>query len=220
MHPVQRPLPIVPRPYSISPEPLIPALRNLFPAPETEFLQKLLDILLHPAPDCLHRLPVGTSELWHNSFNDSKPLEILRGNVHHLARFLRPLRIFPQDRREPFRRENGVGRIFHHPDLVADSRRQRAAADFNGKFIKVEAMADKDNYATLDSKGAIWAIGAGIGKPGVGPSWNTDDGVWCMAQTENGVYRITFTAGASISKTGFSFKFFCQRGWGGEFGSI
>ena len=80
-------------------------------------------------------------------------------------------------------------------------------------------MADKDNYATLDSKGAIWAIGAGIGKPGIGPSWNTDDGVWCMAKTEEGVYRITFTAGASISKTGFSFKLFCQRGWGGEFGS-
>ena len=95
----------------------------------------------------------------------------------------------------------------------------KLTADFSGKFIKVEAMADKDNYATLDSKGAIWAIGAGIGKPGVGPSWNTDDGVWCMAQTEAGVYSITFTAGASISKTGFSFKFFCQRGWGGEFGS-
>lgn len=95
----------------------------------------------------------------------------------------------------------------------------RLTADFGGKFIKVEAMADKDKPATLESNGTVWAIGAGIGKPNVGPSWNTDDGVWCLAQTEKGISRLTLTADASIAQTGFSFKLFGQRGWGVEFGS-
>lgn len=94
-------------------------------------------------------------------------------------------------------------------------------ADFSGKFIKVEAMADKDNTAKLndDGTGAVWAIGSGLGKPSVGPSWNTTDGAWCLASPEKGKYQLTLTAGASISKSGFSIKFFHQKGWGGEFGS-
>lgn len=94
-------------------------------------------------------------------------------------------------------------------------------ADFGGKFIKVESMKDKDNAATLndDGTGAVWAIGAGIGKPSVGPEWNTTDGVWCLAQSEKAVHQITLTVGASLAKSGFSFKFFHQKGWGGEFKS-
>lgn len=94
-------------------------------------------------------------------------------------------------------------------------------ADFSGKFIKVEAMADKDNTAKLndDGTGAVWAIGSGLGKPSVGPSWNTTDGAWCLASPEKGKWQLTLTAGASISKSGFSIKFFHQKDWGGEFGS-
>lgn len=95
----------------------------------------------------------------------------------------------------------------------------KLTADFSGKFIKVEAMSDKDNTASLqdDGTGAVWAIGSGLGKPSVGPSWNTTDGAWCLAQFEKGKYQLTLTAGASISKSGFSIKLFHQKGWGGEF---
>lgn len=87
------------------------------------------------------------------------------------------------------------------------------------KFLKVEAMADKDNVAVLndDGTGAIWLIGAGVGKPSVGPSWNTDDGAWCCAQVSPKVYQITFAGGASIALEGADFKFYGEKGWGGEF---
>lgn len=87
------------------------------------------------------------------------------------------------------------------------------------KFLKVEAMADKDNTASLneDGTGAIWVIGSGIGKPSVGPSWNTETGAWCCAQVSPMVYQMTFAGGASIALENADFKFYDQKGWGGEF---
>lgn len=97
----------------------------------------------------------------------------------------------------------------------------KLSADFSGKFIRVEAMSDSQNTASLqpDGSGAVWAIGAGLGKPSVGPSWNTEDGAWCLAQTEPGVYCLSLTVGASLARKDYSIKFFHQKGWGGEFGS-
>lgn len=91
-------------------------------------------------------------------------------------------------------------------------------ANFEKKFIKVEAMKDNDNLQTLaeDGSGAVWVIGGGIGKPSVGPSWNTDDGAYCMSQVSDKVYQFTMTAPGSLAMTGASFKFFGQKGWGVE----
>lgn len=99
----------------------------------------------------------------------------------------------------------------------------KLTADFTNKFIKVEAMKSKTEYSTFDaatSEGAIWVIGSGMGKPTVGPSWNTDDGAYCLSEIEDKKYQVTFIAGESITASGYSFKFFHQKGWGGEFGSF
>jgi len=96
-------------------------------------------------------------------------------------------------------------------------------ADFDKSFIKVEAMADADNYSTFDSgsaEGAIWAIGGNFGKPKIGDSWNTDTGAYCLSEISDKVYQLTLTAGESLGVSGYSIKFFHQKGWGGEFGSF
>lgn len=97
----------------------------------------------------------------------------------------------------------------------------KLVADYGSKFIKVEAMKDASTTASLadDGTGAVWAIGSGLGKPAVGPSWNTTDGAWCFSQVEDKVYQLTLTAGVSLSTSGLSIKFFHQKGWGGEFAS-
>ena len=88
-----------------------------------------------------------------------------------------------------------------------------------GQSGNQSGLADNDNVAVLndDGTGAIWLIGAGVGKPSVGPSWNTDDGAWCCAQVSPKVYQITFAGGASIALEGADFKFYGEKGWGGEF---
>ena len=92
--------------------------------------------------------------------------------------------------------------------------------DFNKKWIQVEAMEDDDNLAVLDglSMDAIWCIGGNFGKPGIGPSWNTTDGAYCMAQVAPKIHQFSLVYGTQLS-SGFSIKFFHQKGWGGEFGS-
>jgi len=94
-------------------------------------------------------------------------------------------------------------------------------ADFAKKFIKVEAMADADNTSSLNDngEGAIWVIGGSFGKPVIGPSWDTNDGAYCMSEISDKVYQFTVTAGASIATSGYSMKLFRQKGWGGEFGA-
>ncbi|MCI1639817.1 MAG: DUF5121 domain-containing protein [Bacteroidales bacterium] len=97
----------------------------------------------------------------------------------------------------------------------------KLTADFSAKFIKVEAMSDSDTPASLQDNGtgAIWVIGSGFGKPSIGPSWDTNDGAYCLSQISSKVYQLTLTAGSSITRTGYSIKFFYQKGWGGEFDS-
>ena len=85
-------------------------------------------------------------------------------------------------------------------------------------YIKVEPMANQTDVLTLsaDGTGAPWVIGSGVGKPKIGPSWNTTDGAYPMAQVAEKVYTFTLSSPGQLA-SGADFKFFHQKGWGGEF---
>lgn len=91
--------------------------------------------------------------------------------------------------------------------------------DSEDKWVKVEPVDAQGNLLTLaaDGSGAPWVIGANIGKPVIGPGWNTDDGAYPMAQIADKVYQITFTVPGQMAVSGVDFKIFHQKGWGGEF---
>ena len=91
--------------------------------------------------------------------------------------------------------------------------------DAEKMWIKVEPVDAGGNLLTLDADGAgaPWVIGANIGKPAIGPGWNTTDGAYPLAQVADKVYQITFTAPGQVAVSGVDFKFFHQKGWGGEF---
>jgi len=96
----------------------------------------------------------------------------------------------------------------------------RVVANFKHEYIYGEVLKDGEP-ATLqtDGTGAIWIIGDGIGKPSVSAnqvSWTTEKAL-CMAPLGNGKYQITVVAGQSIKADDINFKFFHQKGWGGEF---
>jgi len=105
------------------------------------------------------------------------------------------------------------------------SGKYRITADFSNKWFRVEVM-NGSNLATLQTNGtgAIWIIGDNIGKPSLANTvgWNTDKAL-CMVPEGNGKYHITVIAGAStdagasINAASINFKFFHQKGWGGEF---
>ncbi len=102
----------------------------------------------------------------------------------------------------------------------ASTGKYRFYANFDKSYIFVEAM-NGNNLATLnsDGTGAIWIIGEGIGKPAVAGSevgWNTDNAL-CLAPIGNKRYRVTVVAGQSIRQSNINFKFFHQKGWGGEY---
>lgn len=91
--------------------------------------------------------------------------------------------------------------------------------DTENMFIRVEPMQDADNPLKLadDGSGAVWAIGANFGKPAIGPSWNTDDGAYAAAQVADKVYEFTLAVPGQLAISGGEFKFFSEKGWGGEF---
>ncbi len=102
------------------------------------------------------------------------------------------------------------------------SGKYRITANFALKYFVVEAM-DGNDLAKLqeDGTGAVWIIGEGVGKPKVSSNqvgWNTDKAL-CLAPLGNKKYQITLKAGESINTDNINFKFFHQKGWGGEFGS-
>jgi hypothetical protein len=76
------------------------------------------------------------------------------------------------------------------------------------------------NLATLqdDGSGALWIIGTDIGKPTLANEvgWNPDKAL-CLAQVEAKKYQVTVVADESIKSTSINFKFFHQKGWGGEY---
>ncbi|PRY54294.1 uncharacterized protein DUF5016 [Arcticibacter pallidicorallinus] len=96
----------------------------------------------------------------------------------------------------------------------------RITANFTLKHFIVEAM-NGSGLATLqpDGTGAIWIIGEGIGKPGIATNqvgWNTDNAL-CMAPIGNKKYQVTGVAGTTFKADNINFKFFHQKGWGGEY---
>lgn len=91
------------------------------------------------------------------------------------------------------------------------------------KYFKVEYVNADNSTTSLqsDGSGAIWIIGENIGQPSVEKNqvgWDTGKAI-CMARVEKGKYQITLVAGGTVSSNKINFKFFHQKGWGGEFGS-
>lgn len=99
------------------------------------------------------------------------------------------------------------------------SGKYRITANFNLEYLQVEAMNGND-LASLqaDGTGAIWIIGENIGKPSLGNTtgWNPDKSI-CMAPIGGKKYQVTLVGGTNISLDDINFKFFHQKGWGGEF---
>ncbi|MGK6350559.1 DUF5125 domain-containing protein [Parapedobacter sp. DT-150] len=96
----------------------------------------------------------------------------------------------------------------------------RITADFNHQYFIVETLNGAD-LATLqaDGSGAVWIIGEGIGKPSVATNavgWTTEKAL-CMAPVADKIYQITVVAGTTVAADNINFKFFHQKGWGGEF---
>lgn len=91
--------------------------------------------------------------------------------------------------------------------------------DTKSMFIRVEPMKDAQTPQSLsdDGSGAVWLIGSSFGKPEIGPGWNTETGVYPAAQVERKVYEFTLAVPGQLAVSGAEFKFFHQRGWGGEF---
>lgn len=100
----------------------------------------------------------------------------------------------------------------------------KLTVETKNEFIRVEAMKDKSNLATLnsDGTGAVWLIGnEKFGKPTMaqGASWSPENGGLCLAQVSPKVHQITLVAGVQLTCDDVNFKFFHQKSWGGEFGS-
>ena len=95
----------------------------------------------------------------------------------------------------------------------------RLAYDVENMWVKVEPVDADGNLLTLaaDGTGAPWVIGSNFGKPVIGPGWNTEDGAYPMAQVAEKVYQFTLSAPGQVAVSGADFKFFHQKGWGGEF---
>lgn len=96
----------------------------------------------------------------------------------------------------------------------------RISADEGNKYFVVEVLSDGATAVTnADGTGTVWVIGDGnIGKPSNanGINW-TESKALCMAPIGNKKYRITLVAGTQIGTDAINFKFFHQKGWGGEF---
>ncbi|MBK1442171.1 DUF5125 domain-containing protein [Parapedobacter sp. ISTM3] len=102
----------------------------------------------------------------------------------------------------------------------AKSGNYRISADFNHEYFIVEALTGT-SLSTLqaDGSGAVWVIGEGIGKPSIATNavgWTTEKAL-CMAPVADKIYQITVVAGTTVSTNNINFKFFHQKGWGGEF---
>ncbi len=98
----------------------------------------------------------------------------------------------------------------------------KVTANFEYSYLKIEPMASTTDYATFDDNGAVWLIGdSNAAKPTLsnGYSWDTTNGPLALAQMSDYTYQITFTAGISMNASSINFKFFHQKGWGGEFGA-
>ncbi|OAV72467.1 hypothetical protein Barb6_01100 [Bacteroidales bacterium Barb6] len=107
------------------------------------------------------------------------------------------------------------GRLTFNPA----SGKYRVTADFKLEYFRVEVLSGND-VASLqeDGSGAVWIIGEGVGKPSLDnmTGWDTGKAL-CLAPIGNKKYQISFIAGKTIRANDINFKFFHQKGWGGEF---
>ena len=99
----------------------------------------------------------------------------------------------------------------------------RIRTDLDLNYITAEVLDAKGEPATLatNGSGAVWVIGnEGIGKPSyraAGRSWSEDEGAMCMAPVEARTHQLTLQVGKHLDAGNVAFKFFHQKGWGGEF---
>ncbi|WP_321997696.1 DUF5121 domain-containing protein [Draconibacterium orientale] len=105
--------------------------------------------------------------------------------------------------------------------FVPINGKYRVTANLELNYFSIEAL-DGNSPAVLnaDGTGAIWVIGDNVGKPSLADKtvgWNTDNAL-CMAPIGDKKYQMTVVGGTNISTDGINFKFFHQKGWGGEFG--
>ena len=111
--------------------------------------------------------------------------------------------------------------------LVPVSGKYRITANLATKVIDALVLnADGSGLATLsdDGHGEVYFIGYGIGSPAAAdePGWTTEKGV-CVPEAASGIYRMTAQAGVEGSTvlgqrfrvSGWSGKFFKNRGWDG-----
>lgn len=111
--------------------------------------------------------------------------------------------------------------------VVPVTGKYRITANVSTKVIDALVLnADGSGLATLsdDGHGAVYYIGYGIGSPAAEnePGWTTEKGV-CVPEAAPGIYKMTAQAGLEKSATlgqrfrvsGWSGKFFKERGWGG-----
>jgi len=106
--------------------------------------------------------------------------------------------------------------------FVPITGKYRITASLKFRYFKVEVLSGNSTAVlNADGTGAIWVIGDNIGKPSLADNtvgWNTDNAL-CMSPVENKKYQFTVVGDENISMDGINFKFFHQKGWGGEFGS-
>jgi hypothetical protein len=101
------------------------------------------------------------------------------------------------------------------------SGKYRITANIPLQYFRVEVL-DGNSPASLkeDGTGAIWIIGEHVGKPSVESrevGWEPSRAL-CMAQVGDKKYQLTVVGGETIRTDNINFKFFHQKGWGGEFG--
>lgn len=111
--------------------------------------------------------------------------------------------------------------------LVPVAGKYRITANLATKVVDALVLkTDGSGLATLgdDGHGAVYFIGYGIGSPAAAdqPGWTTEKGV-CVPESAPGIYKMTAQAGLEGSTTlgqrfrvsGWSGKFFKNRGWDG-----
>ncbi len=103
------------------------------------------------------------------------------------------------------------------------SGKYKITVEFDNEFFRFETMKNNTETATLDysnGTGAIWLIGANVGKPTTANdvNWTTEKGI-CLPMIESGKYQITLVAGVNILTSSLNFKFYSAKGWDGEFKS-
>lgn len=96
----------------------------------------------------------------------------------------------------------------------------RIIADQKLQYFRVEKLSN-GSPATLqsDGTGAVWAIGATFGKPGVSVNetgWVTEKAV-CLAPVADKVYQMTLIGGKTVNTQSINFKFYGGMSWDYEF---